>query len=284
MPDTSCSLPQDLGLPTHYRPAQWSAVWEQPPKQWREQLAAVFEPDPANHTPGFFFRADDIGAGGRAFHALCQLFRHHRTSLAMAVVPAWLSTIRVDQLFFAAPLEEPLWGWHQHGWRHVNWQPAGEKSEFGEERPIEKQWRDICQGRKKMMEIFGNCFTPVFTPPWNRLSGATLRMLQELDFKAVSITDSLPATTKPCVGLRNLRIQLDLHTRKAKIGQTDFSNLLRELGALMAREEPIGIMLHHHRMTLFAFEFLDELLSLLKNKARSRFLSFADLLEDEHDE
>jgi hypothetical protein len=274
---------QDLGLSKHYRPRQRSALWEVPPREWRAQLAAALKCDPGNHPLNLFFRADDIGAGGRAFEALCQLFRAHNIPLALAVVPAWLTDIRAAQLFAAAPLEEPLWGWHQHGWRHVNCQRTGEKSEFGEQRPAEKQWRDISLGREKMTEVFGERLVPVFTPPWNRLPIATLRILQELNFKAVSMTKPFPSIIIPSIGLRNLRIQLDLHTRKAKDGSTDFINLLNELSNLATKKEPLGIMLHHQRMTLFAFEFLSELLHLFKYKVRARFLSFADLLENEYD-
>jgi hypothetical protein len=280
----STSLPSDFGLPAHYRPRQWAAVWERPPIAWRERLDAAVERDWGNHTPLIFFRADDIGAGGRAFHGLCQLFRAHNIPLAMAVVPAWLTGIRADQLFASAALEEPLWGWHQHGWRHVNWQRTGEKSEFSELRPVERQWRDICQGLEKMTEIFRDYLVPVFTPPWNRLPNPTLRILQELDFKAVSMTGPLPRILRPGINLRNLRIQLDLHTRKAKDGQADFVNLLEELSGLLTKREPIGIMLHHQRMTLFAFEFLDALLDLLKHRVRARFSSFAELLEEKYGE
>jgi hypothetical protein len=283
---TNIPLPasQDFGLPTHYRPRQWSAVWEQQPVDWREQLASTLERNLGNHIPTFFFRADDIGAGGRAFHALCELFRYHQTPLAMAVVPAWLTTDRTSQLFSTAPLEEPLWGWHQHGWRHVNLQRTGGKSEFGEERPIEKQWRDIYQGLKKMTKIFGERFIPVFTPPWNRLPTATLRILQELNFKAVSMTGLLPRIFKPGAGFKNLRIQLDLHTRKAKDGRADFLDLLDELSTFMTKKGPVGIMLHHHRMTPFAFQFLGELLHLLRHKVQARCLGFEELLENDYDE
>jgi hypothetical protein len=275
---------RDFGLPTHYRPRQRSAVWERPPAEWRQKLASALERNLGSHSPAFFFRADDIGAGGRVFYALCELFRSHKTPLAMAVVPAWLTAARTEQLFCAAPLEEPLWGWHQHGWRHVNLQRTGGKSEFGEQRPIEKQWRDICQGIKKMTEVFGDRFIPVFTPPWNRLPTATLKILQELDFKAVSMTGFLPRLFKAGASFKNLRIQLDLHTRKAKDGHTDFLDLLDELSTSLTKREPVGIMLHHHRMTPFAFEFLDELLSLFRHKVQAHCLGFEELLENEYDE
>lgn len=125
---------------------------------------------------------------------------------------------------------------------------------------------------------------PRFYATVEQAAGRNLRILQELDFKAVSITGALPRVPKGIVGLKNLRIQMDLHTRKAKDAQADFQDLLVELNALMTRKEPVGIMLHHQRMTPFAFEFLDELLHLLRFSMRSRFLSFDTLLENEHDE
>lgn len=265
------------GLPDSYRPRQYAALWQVPADGWRDRLAAALDRGTGNNGPSLFFRADDVGAGGRAFEALCRVFRHYEVPLAMAVVPAWLSEVRREQLFQTAPLEEPIWGWHQHGWRHINWQREGKKSEFGEQRPFEKQWRDLYQGRQKMEEIFGDHFVPVFSPPWNRLSHATLRILQELDFQAVSVAGPLPRTVRSGVTLPNYRVQLDLHTRKGKNAEADYDVLVEELGALLTKREPVGIMIHHQRMTRFAFEFLDELLNLLRFHLRAKFLSFREI-------
>jgi peptidoglycan/xylan/chitin deacetylase (PgdA/CDA1 family) len=269
----------DFGLPDHYRPRQYAAVWQIEPPDWRDRLAHAIAQGMGSHSPALFFRADDIGAGGRPFEALCTIFRHHGIPLEMGVVPAWLSAARRNQLFGCAPLEEPLWGWHQHGWRHVNWQRTGKKSEFGEQRPFEKQWRDIWQGRQKMLDVFGEHLISVFTPPWNRLSSATLKILQDLDFRGVSMTGPFPRGPKPPPGLKNFRIALDLHTRKVKDAALDFQNLLDELASTLGKREPSGIMIHHQRMTLFAFKFLDELLYLLKEDVQAHFLSFQEMLE-----
>lgn len=269
----------DWGIPGDYRPRQFASLWQDAQQGWKEQLGTTLERNSGSNQPSVFFRADDIGAGGRAFEALCMLFRRHEVPLAMAVVPAWLSDIRKKQLFESAPLDEPLWAWHQHGWRHVNWQRTGKKSEFGEQRPFEKQMKDISQGNQKMEDLFGDHLIKVFTPPWNRLSASTLKILQELNFSGVSLAGPFPRGVKPSVILPNLRVQIDLHTRKAKDGASDFRELLDELASVPARKEPVGIMIHHHRMTRFAFEFLDELLHLLKRHAGTRLLSFREILD-----
>lgn len=275
---------EELGLPRHHRPRQQATVWQTELPEWRSQLQTVLGSLPASHTPAVFFRADDIGAGGCAFEAMCRLFNRYSVPLALSIVPAWLSATRRDQLFRCAPKDEPLWCWHQHGWRHVNWQRVGKKSEFGEQRPFEKQWRDIWQGQQKMLRVFGSRFTPVFTPPWNRLSVATVKILQELGFAGVSLAGPLPRGLRAPVGLSNLRVHIDLHTRKGKDATLDFQDLLESLQAQLAKKEPCGIMIHHHRMNFFAFEFLHELIDFLKNDVGARFLSFRDLLDKEDEE
>lgn len=282
--DASALNPDTRGALARVRPRQLSALWQERPDHWEDLLTKAIGKSSVSHRPTVFFRADDVGAGGRAFEALCKLFRGHQVPLAMAVVPAWLSDARKKHLFEAAPLEEPLWSWHQHGWRHVNWQKTGEKSEFGEHRPFEKQWRDIWQGRRKMKECFRTCMTDVFTPPWSRLSSATLRVLEQLGFKGVSMGTGFPRSTKSVSGLRNLRTLLDLHERESKDPASDFRSLLGEISSLLSKKEILGITIHHHRMNLFAFEFLDQLILLLDRQAQCRFVGFRDLLEsNEHD-
>ena len=280
MRESYAPVAEMLDIPGRHRPRTSAAVWKKEPEGWLSRLEAVFKQQSREARPSIFFRADDIGVAGKPFEALCRLFRHHSIPLAMAVVPAWLNDGRREQLFEHAGLEEPLWGWHQHGWRHVNWQRVGKKSEFGEQRPIDRQIRDISQGRDKMRKTFGDRFLPIFTPPWNRLSSTTLTALDRLDFKAVSMGNRLPGNPNHRVSLKHLKIHLDLHTRKGSDPVSDYEALLAEIAALMTKREPVGIMIHHQRMTIFAFEFLHELLSLLKDAVKARFFGFDDFLRD----
>lgn len=260
------------------KPRTYSALWSNPPPSWRERLVETVQRLPGRHKVRVFFRADDIGAGGHRFHALCALFREHGVPLALAVVPAWLTEARIDQLFASAPPDEDLWGWHQHGWRHVNWQKTGKKCEFGDQRPLEKQWKDVWQGHTRLMTVFQERLLPVFTPPWNRLSVMTLEVLDQMGFKAVSTTDPLPKTGKNTHRLKNFRIAIDLHTRKNDDGASDYDLLLHELTSAFSKDAVVGIMIHHQRMTPFAFAFLDELMGQLRSSDRAEIVSFDDLL------
>ncbi len=283
---TSRDIRERTGLnPAHdFHPRQCSKIWLSPPaKNWRQELADALHQGIESHIPRFYFRADAVGAGGRPFETLCGLFRKHEVPLAMAVVPAWLSASRCDNLFEVAPLDEPLWNWHQHGWRHVDWQKTGKKSEFGAERPYEKQYRDISLGREKMVSIFGRHLLQIFSPPWNHLSSTTIEVIRDLNFKGVSMLGPFPRGIKPGNELKNLRVQIILHARKKKQGLDDFRFLCEELTAWIGRREPVGIVIHHQHMNGFAFEFLDEFLHLLRHQVGARLLSFRDILEKSDD-
>jgi hypothetical protein len=269
---------EDFGLGATYMPRQYSSLWRTAPPGWRDQVDSAMEKIPASDLPPIFFRADGVGAAGQAFEALCRIFRHHQVPLAMAVVPAWLSEARQERLFASAPIEEHLWGWNQHGWRHINWQASGKQAEFGDNRPLERQNNDILQGRRKMEAIFGPHFIPIFTPPWNNFSAATLKVLRSLGFKGISAAAPHPSGIKIPWGFYNFPVTLDLHTRNSKDPASDLTRLLAQLGDLPGAGDCAGIMIHHQRMTPFAFQFLDHLLYNLKHALNARFFSFKEIL------
>ncbi len=269
---------EDFGLAASYMPRHYSPVWKAPLPGWRESLDKECLRIPTEALPSIFFRADGVGAAGQAFEAVCRLFRHHGVPLALAVVPAWLSPARQKRLFSTAPLDEELWGWHQHGWRHVNWQDSGRTSEFGANRPPERQHADILQGRQKMEAHFGQHFVPIFTPPWNRFSPATVKALQALEFKGISTAGELPPGVKLPWDLCNFAVSINLHTREDKDPARDFTRLLEELCSLAGKSECVGIGINHQRMTPFAFQFLHCLLYNLRHVVKARFFSFREIL------
>jgi hypothetical protein len=229
--------------------------------------------------PPIFFRADAIGVASRAFDLLCRIFRHYEVPLAMAVIPAWISETRQAQLLRSAPVDEDLWNWHQQGWRHTNWQKTGYRSEFGPARSPEQQHGDVLSGRTRMERNFGPHFLPVFSPPWNRLSAATLKALQKLDFKAVSAAEPFPPGMDSRYGIRRFPVRLDLYNRTDQNPAADFALLIDQLCGLSKMKSPTGIVVNHHLMTQFAFEFLDRLLFNLKYVMNAKLSSFMEMLK-----
>jgi peptidoglycan/xylan/chitin deacetylase (PgdA/CDA1 family) len=221
-----------------------------------------------------FFRADDVAVPGPNFARLMDLFTRCQVPLCLAVVPAWLTRARWQRLSRMGQKAPSLWCWHQHGWRHVNHEPEGRKQEFGPSRPALRVRDDLVRGERRLQALMGGAFAPFFTPPWNRCDQQTLRLLQELKYKAVS--RSLGGVPPAPEGLPDFGVSVDLHTRRESDPLSGWECLFAEIGSALTREI-CGIMIHHQRMNGAAFVFLEILIQALRKQRRVRLVHFTDL-------
>jgi len=256
-----------------------SPLWLSLPENHRELLAQAVDRG-LSQAPGgralLFFRADDVAVPGKAFSALAGTFREANTPLNMAVVPSWLTGSRWSALRLAADGAD-LFRWCQHGWRHMNYESPGlKKREFGHARPARDKRLDLSKGFKRLEEIMGQDFTPVFIPPWNRCDGDTLAAMPAIGFRGISRT--VGAGPEPPDGLQDFPVRMDLHTRKEPDPSASLEAMLQELTSGLA-EGQCGVMLHHQRMNDAAFSFLSCLLGELKGRAGVSFAHFEDLLD-----
>ncbi|MDK2955231.1 MAG: hypothetical protein PWQ57_727 [Desulfovibrionales bacterium] len=229
-------------------------LWMALPRTWEQKLDACLE-QAAPYEAAIFFRDDDAAAVGKNFLKMLEMFERRATFLDIAVVPAWLTETRAEALLKdAAP---PLFGLHQHGFRHVNHETKGKKCEFGPGRPAAEKQRDVLRGKQRLEELLGERFQPIFSPPWNRVDADTLEILLNGRFGALSrFRGAKPAAP---AGLASLDANVDMHTRKEPDPEKALDDLLGEL-LLALREGLAGIMLHHQVMNDAAFAFLDRLL------------------------
>ena len=203
-----------------------------------------------------FFRADDVAAPGRNFSRMMAIFREHRVPLALGVVPSWLTGPRWSALLHAAGGDLDLWCWHQHGWRHVNHEFCGRKSEFGPARLPERIKDDLEKGRARLAAVMGESFFPVFTPPWNRCARPTLELLAELGYYALS--RSVGKGPLPPDNLPEYSVNVDLHTRTGLNPDECFDGLFIQLESAVASGR-CGVMIHHQLMDEEAFRLLEAL-------------------------
>jgi hypothetical protein len=168
-----------------------------------------------------------------------------------------------------------LWCWHQHGWNHSNHEAGGRKCEFGPSRDSGAIQQDLARGRRRLADLMGELFLPVFTPPWNRCSQATLDALLEQGFHAVSRSASANPVAPP--GLPDLAVNVDLHTRRENNAPRGWSAVLQEISRAAAGGR-IGFMIHHQRMNDSAFAFLELLLDELRTYPAIRCVTFRDIL------
>lgn len=241
----------------------------------REALAKGLDRAP-NRKCTIFFRADDIAVPGNMFADMISLFQKHHMPLCPALVPTWLSATRWAGLMELCGSTPELWAWHQHGWRHVNHETEGKNQEFGPGYPEEKKRNDLSRGMARIMELAGEKFVPVFTPPWNRMDTVAMDILGELGFRGISRSrNAKPAAPE---SLPDFQVNVDLHTRKEPNAQDSMLNLLDEVTESVSTGM-CGMMLHHQRMNRTALEGLDVLLGVVAETRELEAVHFGGLLE-----
>ena len=257
----------------------YHSIKNEVPAMIRHQTARALEEGIGNQGKvNLYFRADDLGVPGKNSSLLLNLFKQHQMPLNLALVPGWLTLPRWEALEYHAGKDNPLFCWHQHGWRHINHEPVGKKQEFGPSRPQEQIEQDLAKGAQMLSSLVGKHICPVFTPPWNRCSETGLSALKRLGFKAVSMdTGRLSPIPE---GLVELPVHVDLHTRKETRPEQGWQSLFEELIKGLASGQ-CGIMIHHRKMTAAAFTFLSFLLQEIKCHPKISPLTFEALIARE---
>jgi hypothetical protein len=217
-----------------------------------------------------FFRDDDVGRRADRLRELLDLFAERALPLDLAVIPAVLNAPAAEDLRRRIERSAGRLGAHQHGYAHVNHEPAGErKCEFGPSRSHSDQLRDVDTGRRRLDLLLGPVAEPIFTPPWNRCTAATGSCLVELGFEILSREASAAPLDVP--GLHELPVGVDWLKRR------DGTRLPHEAIAALAagaveRGGPVGVMFHHAEMDAAELEAAAELLTTLGEHERTRCL------------
>jgi hypothetical protein len=257
-----------------------AAIWRHLPSDLDARIAdcirAGCEKAEGQGAGCFFFRADDVAVPGRQFSRMMDLFSTYGVALSLAVVPATLTRKRWQYLNGFEKKNPSRWCWHQHGWRHVNHETEGKKQEFGGGRTISEIKRDLVSGKKRLEMLMEDRFYPVFTPPWNRCSRSTLKLINELGYAAVS--RSRGSKTQPPRGFPDYYVNVDLHTRKEKGPAAAWEKLFAELQQAIASNY-CGIMIHHRVMNDAAFDFIELLLKRLVESHRLQPVHFRELAQ-----
>ena len=253
-----------------------SSLWQVDlPQDLDERLADLFKAAEKQEQPvQIFFRADDIGRIDNNFIAMMRLFAQYGMPICPALVPEWLTVDNWQQMQQRVEDKKKIC-WHQHGFNHVNHESAAKKNEFGQSRTTEAIRDDILAGKRRLEKLLTNAFFPVFTPPWNRCSGVAMRILQELNFIALSRSTNVQPSPPP--GLPDLTVNIDLHTRRETDPNQAMGNLLAECQAAM-QSGCMGFMLHHQRMNATALLFLEHLFQAINASAGVVSCTFRELL------
>jgi predicted glycosyltransferase len=226
-------------------------AWLMPVCQTLERLV-----QPAN----LFFRDDDCGWSDDRLLLLLDIFADFGFPVDLAAIPAALNFAFAQKLSRRMAAHPERLRIHQHGYAHLNHEPAGKKCEFGPARDYISQRNDIESGQRRLAELLGAAPDPIFTPPWNRCTAVTARCLVELGFQVLS-RDS-HAVQIECSALRELPIAVDWFAQQKKV-RLDRMEWGKLLAAKLQSDASTGIMLHHAVMDAEEMQALAQLLSLL---------------------
>lgn len=206
----------------------------------------------ANRIATLWWRDDDAVAATPALARLLQVARD--IPVTLAVVPAGL-----EPSLRALVVTSPQATVAQHGWRHLNHRPPGERAaELGPDRPLAVVRDELTAGRERLMELFGSRFTGMLVPPWNRIADPVADSLLTLGFRRLSTFGPRPtgdrfrlnAHVDPIawrhgrafIGVERALARLSGHLADRREGRADPT-------------EPTGILTHHlvHDAGLWAF-------------------------------
>jgi len=223
-----------------------------------------------------FFRNDDVDEDEAALWRLARLFLQRNTPINLAVIPGRLTAACGELLAQAVSDAPALVELNQHGWRHINHECEGRKSEFGPGRAYAEQFADIALGQARMTEAFGQNWFPVFIPPWNRCSEGAYRALDHLGFRALSAKQGNSAVAG--YRFKEISITLDLFRWRGGARLKSSEEIVGDLIAQLSRRQTIGVMLHHKVMDERAYSLLSSMLDTLASYPIVRFYTFQSLL------
>jgi len=219
----------------------------------------------------WWWRDDDAVEPTPALDALLGVARG---PIALAVIPAGLQAGLAPHL-----KSKPGVAVLQHGYAHRNQAPAGgRKSEFPDERDLGAIRNDLGDGFRMLSGAFGDQFLPVLTPPWNRIGGRAVAILQSIGF--IGLTRYLPRSAPQVHGVNQVNTHVDVIDWRGNRGFLGESTCLAHLvGHFRARrrgevdpDEPTGILSHHLVHDPATWRFLEKLRDFLENQAATRLL------------
>lgn len=209
----------------------------------------------------FWFRDDDVGIDDDGLEVLINYMNKLNINLFIAAIPTKTNNILATKL---KKYQNICIG--QHGYSHTNYSLT-EQSEYPNERDKEDVKKELCIGRDKLKEEFGEKFLNVFIPPWFEIDKDTLKLIKQENYNAISNFWDNHINE---FGLIESNCQVDLVNwdKAYTFGGEEFvlEQIIKELEKNKT-EYNIGILLHHERMGKESYRFLDKLIKIINVNA-----------------
>jgi hypothetical protein len=222
-------------------------------------------------TATFWWRDDDAVTSTSQLDAL---FRYAGPiPLALAVIPALATLELADRLRERASAVVL-----QHGWRHANHAPDG-NNEYPGLRSEKDVTRELADGRKRLVDLFGAQALPVFVPPWHGFDARFLPALRQNGLTAISRKGPRAGIfAMPHLFQVNVHISLIAWTDPPSFGEDDvylapvIDHLRGRRIGLYDQTEPTGLLTHHLVQDSRSYAFIARLVELVSRHPAARWL------------
>ncbi len=238
---------------------------------WHELRTELSRARDAGRTVRVWLRDDDAVTVTPALDRLHGLCAAVGLPILLAIIPAG-----ADGSLAAWVACRPAVAPCQHGWRHANHAPPGERArEIGGARAAADIIGDLARGRERLGALFGRRLAPVLVPPWNRIDEALLPALPALGFSTLSTFGPPPRDPGP-IARRNSDLDI-VDWRHGRRGRT-IEDCLRRLAPLVAAAldegRPVGLLTHHLAHDGAAWAVLEDVLSRFRGHEAVRFVGW----------
>ncbi len=224
--------------------------------RWLGPLREALDAAPGRVT--WFVRDDDGGWDDARLAALLDVADRHGMPVDVAMIPTETGPGLARELI--ARMDGSRLRVHQHGYSHTNHETEGRKCEFGPARPAGAIASDVRDGRRMLLERFGDRLDPVFTPPWNRSVPELAPALVSCGITVLSRDVTAGRLGHP--GLREVPVDVDWFGGRRGVRWTR-EELGRRMATAVAAGGPVGLMLHHAVTPPEELDELDGLFALL---------------------
>lgn len=207
-----------------------------------------------------WWRDDDMQFASPQLDRLVALSQTTRTPLIIAAIP---HDIAPELQKLIKPTQHICVV--QHGWCHKNHAPVSEKKhELGDHRPLPDIQKELSRGTEILGNLFGETYSSVLVPPWNRIGPQVKLHLADWGYKAVSTFGNTQPDGRT---IHQVNTHVDLINWR---GDRRFVGTVPALAAItthlhnrrtgaIALRETTGILTHHLVHDEALWEFLGEL-------------------------
>lgn len=217
----------------------------------------------AGLTATLWWRDDDAVEPTPGLDTLLGLAAAHRVPLVLAVIPAAASRDLAGRVLAA-----PAVAVAQHGYRHRNHAPAGEKkAELGDHRAAAAIGAELAAGFERLEELFGARLLPALVPPWNRIGAEASGHVGGWGYSALSTFGPRPAAALAGVACVNTHVD-PIDWRGSRAFRGEAAVLAQAVDRLAGRrtgsedrDEPTGLLTHHLVHDAACWDFVDAFLA-----------------------